>query len=331
MNLSKLRFLFLFVLVFCLRPAFATDPETIRVGVLKFGTVNWLLNVVQQHKLALQQGVNLEVVPLGSKNATHVAIQGGAVDMIVTDWVWVSRQRSEGRDFSFAPYSTAVGSILVRPDSGISNVSELAGKKLGVAGGPVDKSWLLLRAYASKELGLDLTRLVEPSFGAPPLLNKLALKGDLQGALNFWHYAARLKAAGFKTIITVPEILSKLGVDATAPLIGWTFHETWADAHQKALKGLLRAFDQAKEIMLRSDDEWARLKPMLKAEDSATEIALREGFREGIPRCFDQSTVDAASRIFDVLAQEGGEKLVGRGKHLSEGTFWSHLDYLPCQ
>ena len=40
-----------------------------------------------------------------------VALQGGAVDLIVTDWFWVSRQRNEGRLFSFVPHSMAAGLI----------------------------------------------------------------------------------------------------------------------------------------------------------------------------------------------------------------------------
>lgn len=325
------RFLLCVVLFACLRPGYAGNTESIRIGVLKFGTVNWLLDVVAHHKLAQMQGVKLEVVPLASKSATHVAIQGGAVDVIVTDWVWVSRQRAEGRNYAFAPYSTAAGSVMVSPDADIPTVNALVGKRLGIAGGPVDKSWLLLRAYGRRELGKDLAAVTQTSFAAPPLLNELALRDELQAVLNFWHYSARLKAAGFKTLITVPEILSKLGVDVQVPLIGWVFNEEWADSREQALKGLLRAVAQAEKMLLESDSEWERLGPLLKAPDSVTEIALRDAFRNGIPGCFDQSVVDAAGRIFAILAEEGGNKLVGNSTELSEGTFWARLDHVACQ
>ena len=84
--------------VFLLLGAGATElcANKLRVGVLKFGTVNWELNVIQHHGYARQEGVELEIVKLASKNATAVALQSGSVDMIVTDWVWVSRQRAEG-------------------------------------------------------------------------------------------------------------------------------------------------------------------------------------------------------------------------------------------
>ena len=56
--------------------------ERIRVGTLQFGTVNWEMDVIQRNKLAEQENLNLEVVPLASKNAAAVALQGGAVDVL---------------------------------------------------------------------------------------------------------------------------------------------------------------------------------------------------------------------------------------------------------
>lgn len=325
------RFLLFLILVLYQTVAYTSTAETIRIGVLKFGTVNWELDVMQQHRLAEREGVKLQIVPLASKSATHVAIQGGAVDVIVTDWVWVSRQRAEGRGYSFAPYSTAAGSLMVSPDANIATLEALAGKRLGVAGGPVDKSWLLLRAYGRKQTGKDLARITRPSFAAPPLLNELALRGELPAVLNFWHYSARLKAAGFRPLISVPQILRKLGISAPVPLVGWAFKEDWAAKHETALQGLLRASQAAKKILAESDQEWERLQPLLKAPDDRTGKALRDAYRAGITNCFDQSVIDAADKIFRILAAEGGRELVGQHKELSEGTFWTRLKFIPCR
>src|SRR5512145_295681 len=105
-------------------PAAATSGRA-RVGVLKFGTVSWELDVMQTHGLAARHGAAVEIVTLASTNATTVALQGGAVDVIVTDWTWVSRQRAEGRPYAFVPYSLAVGGLIVRPDSGIRELADL--------------------------------------------------------------------------------------------------------------------------------------------------------------------------------------------------------------
>ena len=303
----------------------AASEHRVRVGVLKFGTVNWELDVVAAHKFAEQEGVDLEVVELGSKRATSVALQGGAADLIVTDWIWVSRQRAEGRDYAFVPYSLAVGGLMVRPDARLAKLEDLRGRKVGVAGGPVDKSWLLLQAYAKRE-GVDLSEAVEPTFGAPPLLNELITRGDLPAVLNFWHYNARLKALGMQELVTVSEILPTLGVERPIPLLGWVFDRGWADGHREVLDGFLRASYAAKHLLLESDAEWERLEPRMKVSDRATAEALRDAYRLGIPRSFGVADREAAALTFAILAREGGEELVGSSDILAPGTFWTEFD-----
>ncbi len=300
----------------------AGDPVVVKVGVLKLGTVNWELDVIKNSGLDKAAGIELEVVGLGSKNATAVALQGGAVDIIVTDWIWTSRQRAEGADFTFVPHSLATGGLIVRPDAGIETLADLRGKKLGIAGGPVDKSWLVLRGYAKKTLGADLADTVEAKFAAPPLLNALMLKGDLDAGLNFWHYAARLKAAGMVELISVSDMLPALGVNTVPPLLGWVFSEKWAAENGEALTGFLRASLAAKKVLAESDAEWDRLRPRMKAKDDATFEALRTGYRAGIPTSFTARDIAAAETLFATLAELGGAKLVGKSDSLSAGTFW---------
>ena len=50
---------------------------------------------------------------------------------------------------------------MARPEANIAEPRDLVGGKLGIAGGPVDKSWLILRAYAQKSVGGDLADKVE--------------------------------------------------------------------------------------------------------------------------------------------------------------------------
>lgn len=315
-------------LFFCTAALFslswAGEPlKTIRVGALQFGTVNWELDVIQHRALDLQQGVKIEIVPLGSKNASNVALLGGAVDLIVGDWIWVSRLRAEGKQFAFVPYSLIVGKLYAHPDADISDLADLSGKTLGIAGGPVDKNWLLLRAYSQQTLGWDLNDRAMKRFVAPPLLNQLMIRGNLSAALTFWHYGARLESAGMKPVIDIEHVLSGLGVSHSVPLLGWIFDETWANDNRAALQGFLRASYAAKALLETDDSAWEELRPMMKAENEQTFQALKQGYLSGIPKQFGEQEMQAAAQTFDIMAQLGGEELIGKSRQLSPGTFWS--------
>ena len=294
----------------------------LRIGVLKFGTVSWEMDTIQRHGLAAKHDVAIEVVPLASENALAVALQGGRVDLIVSDWLWAARQRADDRRYQFAPYSRAVGAVMVNPASGVTTLADLDNKKLGIAGGPVDKTWLLLRAYAQKTRGMDLEQAVEPTFAAPPMINRLLLEGDLPAAVNFWHYNARLSALGMRPLVSVEQMLEGLGIDTVPPLLGWVFAEDWADQHRAELQHFLAASQDAKRLLDESDEAWAPLEVMIKPESEAVFAAIREGYRAGIIKRYGAPEIAAAGQLFDVLASESDGRLTGGVTRLSPDVFW---------
>jgi NitT/TauT family transport system substrate-binding protein len=302
----------------------ARSAPKIRIGVLKFGTVSWELDTLKHHEFDAANGFDLEILYFAGEDATNVAMLAGELDVIVSDWLWVSRQRSEGGDLTLAPYSTAVGAIMVRQESPIRAIADLNGKKIGVAGGPLDKSWLLIQALAGKDHEIDLAAENEIVFGAPPLLAEKAMQGELDAVLNFWHFCARLEANGFRRLIGADEAARALGASGAVSALGYVFHEKWADENPDAAKGFVKAAAAAKDVLARSDAEWLRLAPLVRAEGAELE-KLRDRYREGIPaRPVAEEEADAG-RLYRVLAEIGGEKLVGGAPEMAPGTFWQGL------
>jgi NitT/TauT family transport system substrate-binding protein len=296
----------------------------VRIGVLKFGTVSWELDTLRHHGLDAANGIDLDIVNFAGEDATNVALQAGEVDVIVSDWLWVSRLRSEGSDLTLFPYSTAVGAVMVRQESPIRTIADLRDKKIGVAGGPLDKSWLLIQALARRDYGLDLRASNEIVFGAPPLMSEKAIEGELDAVLNFWHFCARLEANGFRRLIGASEAAQALGASGPVSALGYVFHEKWADENPGAAKGLARASAQAKELLVKSDDEWLRLAPLVRAEGRELET-MRDRYREGIPRRPVAEEEADAAKLYRVLAGIGGERLVGSAPEMAPGTFWRGL------
>jgi NitT/TauT family transport system substrate-binding protein len=254
-------------------------------------------------------------------------LQGGSVDVIATDWLWVSRERASGGDFTFSPFTTALGAIMVPPNSPIKTLGDLKGKKLGVAGGPLDKSWLLLVAYALRTANLDLRTETTQEFGAPPLLAERAKQGEIDAVLNFWPYAARLEASGFTQLIGVEDVVRELGAKGEVSMVGFAFSEGWANKNLEGIQAFLRAAAKADELLATSDKEWDRLKTLMGENDpnfnEETFEALRRRYREGIPERSASENEADAEVLYQFLRELGGEKLVGPATELAPGTFWN--------
>ncbi|MEZ5823719.1 MAG: ABC transporter substrate-binding protein [Geminicoccaceae bacterium] len=310
-----------------LSQAGAAELGDLKLGVLKFGTVNWELDVIKRHKLDEAEGFNLEIEGFGGNDAGDVALMGGAVDGIVEDWLWVNRQRSLGTDITFIPYSSSVGALMVAADSGIASMADLAGKKIGIAGGPLDKSWLMVRALALKENGIDLEKETEQVFGAPPLLQEKLMSGELDAIINYWHYSARLEAAGYTRLMDVTAAQAALGAEPDTPQLGYIFMQSFAEANADLIAAFGRASRAAKTILDESDEEWEALRERTRAEDDATLEALKRRYREGIVRSWGDKEREDAKKLYAVLQELGGEELVGSSPVLLDGTFWDGVRF----
>ncbi len=320
------RYIFSFLLLI---PVFCTAAElpTLKLGLMPFGTVNWEIETLQKQKFDEKQGFKLEVQYLASRNALDIALQGKVVDLVVNDWLWVNRQRAEGKKYSFVPYSTALGALITQIDGAFKTLQDLKGKKLGVAGSALDKSWLLLRAYSKATTGEDIANWVNPVFAAPPLLNELMKRGELTAVLNYWHFSAKLEAENMPRLLTVKQMLETLKIPADVPSVGWVFNEQWATANEATLKKFFAASLETKNYLKNNDSAWETLKPDMKVENDKIFILLRDQYRAGIPPHYGDAEIAAAQPLFKVLAEQGGEELIGKAQGVLEGTFWRGVSW----
>lgn len=310
------------VVAACVAMLPAAAQERITVGVLKFGSVDWLVNTINANKLDAKHGVAVTAVPYATNNASLVSLLGRTSDVVVGDWFWVLRQRALGDDFVFAPYSISLGAVMVPKDSAITDIAGLRGKRLGVAGSPLDKGWLLLRAAGLKLTGLgDLADTAEPVYGAPPLLGEQLRSGKVDALLTYWQFAAGLEAEGYRRLTGVTELMTWLGKDSAVPLVGFILSQKAIAARPAAYDGFFAAIEDAKQLLLTSDAEWERLRPVMGAATDAIFIALRDRFREGLAYEWTATQRDNAGRIFDVLTALGGPELTGAGVRFDPAAF----------
>jgi NitT/TauT family transport system substrate-binding protein len=309
------------VAAFLVAASSARGAETVRFAMQKTGTAVWELNVIRAHRLDLQADLTIETIDLASPEAGKIALIGGAADIVVSDWLWVSRERSSGTRLVFYPYSTALGAVMVPKQSSIQTPADLRGRRLGVAGGPIDKSWLLLQG-ALKERGIDLKSQATIVYGTPPLLAEKALMGEMDATLNFWNFCAALEAKGMRRLLSIEDLLPQLGAKGPVAMVGYVFNEAWAARHPAALARFIAVTREAKNLLATSDSEWERISALVDDKDPVTRNFYRDRYREGIPRRSIDDEERDAQTLFGVLAKQGGPELVGPASALAPGTFF---------
>ena len=315
--------MFRIFVTFCLlvgaAPAMA--GETLRIGSQTTGTFAWQLDVIRRHGLASGASLDLKISEYASPEAGKLALNSGSVDLAVVDWLWVARSRALGAKLLFYPYSSSVGSIMVKNDSPLRKLGDLKGKVLAVAGGPLDKSWLIVQAAALRQ-GIDLKRETTLQYGAPPLIFQKLQQGEAAASLNFWNFCARLEAEGYRSILDVRKAQTTLGLSEPVALVGYAFSEGFAASHKRMIDRFIAVAQEANAIMLRSDQEWDALRPLMNAEDEFTFRTYRDRTREGMPRRPIVAEQADARALFGRLAKIGGPELVGPKQELDLGLYY---------
>jgi NitT/TauT family transport system substrate-binding protein len=295
--------------------------ETIRLAVQKTGTFAWELATIRANGLDRDADLSLDVTELASPEAGKIALRAGNADIMLSDWLWVSRERALGARLTFYPYSSALGAVMVPAASPLKTLADLKGRKLAVGGGPIDKSWLLLQARMKQD-GIDLKSEATIVYGAPPLIAAKALDGEMDASLNFWNFCAQLEAKGFRRLASVEEILPKLGARGAVSAVGYVFDESWAASHRDAVGRFIAMTRKAKELLVTSDAAWDRIAPLTGTTDAVLLKTYRDRYREGIPRRSIEDEEADARVLYHVLADTGGRDLVGPASELDPGTFY---------
>ena len=128
------------------------------------------------------------------------------------------------------------------------------------------------------------------------------------------------EAAGMRPLVTVSQAATELGLSPETPLLGYVTTGEFLREHGDLVKGLAAASRQAKDLLATDEAAWEELRPIMNAKSDAQFAALKAGFRAGIPA---PGPVDeqAAGAMLALMANLGGEELMGKVTTLPEGVF----------
>lgn len=260
----------------------ASLPE-LSVSVLQFGTAHWELDHILHRGLDQKNGYRLELTLVANLPASHLAVTGGSVNGAVADLLWAQSRFQAGTPYLYVPFSSQIGDIVVPEGSDIRSVADLAGKRIGVAGGPDSKGWILLQQVANQQ-GITLSESADVQFAAPPLLSQALKRGQVDVIVTYWHFAARLRGeGGWRSAFGMADLLTAMNLDRSLPVLGYVFPADWAENHGPLIDRFATSLSQAKAELAEDESYWQRLRPIMGHPGDGVFRALREGFIAGTP------------------------------------------------
>lgn len=283
----------------------------LKVGSVKFGSLAWVLETIKAEGIDAKLGLSIVPVELANNQAGPVSLLSGGSDIIMSDWPWALRQRGLGEALKFAPFSSTLGGVVVPAGSAIKSLTDLEGRRLGVAGSGIDKSWLLLQAYARQKLSFDLAAKATIQYGAAPILTEQLRTGSLDAVLNFWTQNVRLPAGEFREVIAIKDVINGLGVDPIPALVGFIWKEPLEQANPGAVSLFLKAVAEANTLLASTDGAWERLRPLVKSQSDAEFAAVRKVYLSGIAAPWRDADMKSAETLLQLLVTSGDQELIG--------------------
>lgn len=296
--------------------ASAQESKTVQVGLQASGTFSWVIYAMQQFGIDQQFGLTLKPVTYASKQATELALRAGEVDVVVDDFVGAVSMRERGIPVrAIYPYSTATGGVVVRADGGIDTIADLKGKTIA-ASSLDDKSLLILRALTTTKYGFDPQDDGKVLQAAPPLMTGLLDKGEIDAAIPYWHFVARMTATGqYKDLMRVTEMLDQLGLRSDLPILVVVGRD---GADPAALTAFLGALDATEERMKAAPMSgiWQQIldEGLYSLPDPSAFPSVRDRWEAGLPDAWTQEQIDGLVKLVDELVGVAGSDVVGIDK-----------------
>ncbi|TNE71072.1 MAG: transporter substrate-binding domain-containing protein [Gammaproteobacteria bacterium] len=290
---------------------------TLTISVLQFGTAHWELDHLKHRELDHRNGYDLVLKPVANLPASRLAVTSGSSDGAVADLLWAQARYEAGSPYLYVPFSSQIGDIVVAEGSTIDSVDDLAGKRIGVAGGPDSKGWILLQNVAAKQ-GVNLAVSADVQYAAPPLLSQALKRGRVDAIVTYWHFAARLKGSGgWRSAFGMADLLKAMDLDTNLPVLGYVFPAGWAGKHASLIERFSQSLNDTKTELAGHSEYWQRLRPLMGNPSDGVFEALRKGFLVGTPSLLTESRIGDLHHLLELTGTEEGsvmpEELFYRG------------------
>ncbi len=296
--------------------AAAQQAMPIKVGLESAGTFSWVVYAMHYYGLDAKYGLDVQSTKYATKQASRLALQEGAADIVVDDFIGVVQDRNNGIPVQAVyPYSKATGGVVVRADSPITSIADLKGKTIA-ASSLGDKSLLILRALTTSKYGFDPQVDGKVLSAAPPLMTQLLASGKIDAAIPYWHFVARMVGSGQdRNIMNVTDMLAQLGMRTDLPILVVVARQ---GADPKAVTAFLAAMKETEQRMSADsmDGVWQKIldQGLYSLPDPSLFPSVRKRWEAGLPTAWNQGVIDGLVTLVNQLVKVAGANVVGVSK-----------------
>ncbi len=291
----------------------AQDALTIQVGQQATGTFSWITHAIDYYGLDEKYNLDIQEEVFASKPATQLAIQAGEVDVVVDDFIGAVTMRQAGVPVrAIWPFSKATGGVVVSADSEVQTVEDLQGHSIA-ASSLGDKSILILRAYMVSEYGYDPQDEGMVLQAAAPLMQGLLDEGEIDAAIPYWHFVARMVGTGeYRDVQLISDLLAEMGFRDDLPILVVVGRE---GANPEAVTAFLAAMQEAIQLMKEDTDDgiWQSIldNELYSLPDPSVFPSVRARWEAGIPSEWTPEMIDELVELVDQLVEVAGPDVVG--------------------
>lgn len=286
-------------------PDGGTDLGCLTAAFEATGSPRWIMDTIKRYRLDMKHGFRLQVELIGDRvrhdlQSTEAALAGDHVDFIDTDWISVARCRARGLPVAAVfPYGAIMGGLVAADESGIQNLADIRGRRIGVVR-RLDKNWAVLRAVCIKRLGFDprAEASVWEAGSKTALLDQLKA-GDVDAAVLYWHLIPGLVVSGrFHQVCDILDLLPQLGVGAL-PTTFFTFRDEFIERRPETIRAFIGAFCEAVTLMRENNGIWGQIGgQILHENDPAYLRALRTKWETRMCSTWNRRVVSDLDRLY---------------------------------
>jgi NitT/TauT family transport system substrate-binding protein len=294
-------------------PALAADPSiVVKIAVIGSSGQAEVPYVIKAFGLDKKYGIDVEQVDYSMPGQHYAMFRSGAADVAAGNFIDLLRQRKAGLKIrAFRGFQSHNNIIVAKPNSAIATFQDLKGKKVGEFG-TTFLDWLILRAAGQKAYGLDLEKDSTVVQGAPPLLNQLLARNEVDATLQFSSLTFGPLARGEQKVVAdVPAVMRAAGFSPEAFYLQWLVTEDWIKAHPDAVGKLDAMFAEAYAKLQSDDSVWPPLAKMIGITDQAATEAYRDKARKIDNPPFNAELLKPTQTLLDALVALAGEQATG--------------------